>query len=259
MPKAAAKPRKAKPSSGWEDRYYATDHYPMIPAELGRLPSVTTITGCYPKPWMMAWVQKEARLKAETLLERISKETLTIQDIEAGLHDMATAASQKRDRAATLGNVIHDLIHDDLTHPPVPLPENDQIQAVFAEYSKWKKAVGFQLVDTERVVWSAKHLYAGKLDTVGWVDGQLTLVDFKTSARIYREMACQIAAYANAWTECTPQLYGADNKLITRLKIIRLGKELPEFEIEDFTDKWEPAFQTFLALRRVWEYDRQKG
>ena len=43
----------------WDtSRYYSADTNPIIPADLGRLPSVTTITDCYPKPWMFAWAKK---------------------------------------------------------------------------------------------------------------------------------------------------------------------------------------------------------
>jgi hypothetical protein len=126
------------------------------------------------------------------------------------------------------------------------------------QYFSWKKRVSFKLVDTERVVWSSIWRYAGKLDSVAWVDGKLTLVDFKTSASVHKDMACQIAAYAQAWAECTPTLYGADDRSITNLKIIRLGKEEPEWEEVDYTDKWTDAFEIFLALRKVWEFDRAK-
>ncbi len=251
-----AKPKAKRPSSGWEDRHYSSHTHPIIPAELGRLPSVTTITGVYPKPWMMPWITKEVRLKCEELVAKIALNPGI--DIIQDLLDIPKVATRKRDTAAALGNVIHDLIHLDLTGKPVPVPSDDKVADVFIQYQNWKREVEFKLVDTEMVVWSTKYLYAGKLDTVGWVEGKLTLVDFKTSASIYREMACQIAAYAQAWTECTPRLYGADNRQIERLKIIRLGKENPEFEVADFSERWDEAFDTFLALKKVWAFDRKK-
>lgn len=245
-----------KKTTGWEDRYYQHDLHPMIPPELGRLPSVTTITGCYPKPWMMGWVKKESRLAAEALTKLYKSGKLSPDEAIEGFANIVNAAESKRESAATIGKVAHEHIHHSLVGKDVPAPEDPKVREILATFEGWKRRVEFRLVDTERVVWSARHGYAGRLDTVGWVEGHLTLVDFKTSSGIYKDMAIQIAAYANAWDECTPKLYGADGKAIERLKIIRVGKDEPEWDEQDFTDKWRPAFETFLALKNVWEYDR---
>jgi hypothetical protein len=69
---AKATRKRPRPNSGWEDRWYSNDTHSVIPLELGRLPSVTTITGCYPKPWMMPWIMKESRKKAVGIVHQIA-------------------------------------------------------------------------------------------------------------------------------------------------------------------------------------------
>lgn len=253
-------PRLVKPRRAFEtnERYYHHDKHPLIPAELGRLVSVTSITSVYPKPWMMGWVQKEVRLKIEALMARLASGIVTSDELNDALLDIPKAAQRKRDSAASVGRIAHGLIHDFLKGKPVGMPADEKVHNIMALFEKWHKEVGFKLIDTEQVVFSAKHRYAGRLDTVGWVEGHVTLVDFKSSASIYREMSIQIAAYAEAYQESMPVLYGADDKPITRLKIIRLGKDEPEWDVQDMTAEWQDAFETFLALKRTWEFDKRK-
>ena len=233
--------RKKKSTFETNERFYSHNRHPLITESLGRLVSVTSITSVYPKPWMMGWVQKEVRLRVETLMERLENGLVSSEELHDALLDLSSAASQKRDTAATVGRIAHDLIHDLLRDKPSGMKEchtpeiAEKVMNIMALFQKWQKDVGFKLIDTEQVVFSAKHGYAGRLDTVAWVEGEVALCDFKSSVRIYPEMAIQLAAYAEAYQESMPVLYGADDKPIRRLKIIRLGKDEPEWDVQDMT------------------------
>jgi hypothetical protein len=94
-------------------------------------------------------------------------------------------------------------------------------------------------------VYSREHDYAGTLDVVGEVDGQLAVVDWKTSKAVYDEMRLQAAAYAQAWAE----MY--DLRVPDRW-VIRLDKETGEFEPIRFPrETFRRDLHGFLAAKAV--------
>lgn len=81
-----------------------------------------------------------------------------------------------------------------------------------AKYSElvWKMIMRFHdfwtthkptLISTEEFVWSDKHKYAGTADLVVEMDGEIWLLDIKTSTAIHKTYSLQLAAYAKALEE----------------------------------------------------------
>ena len=58
---------------------------------------------------------------------------------------------------------------------------------------------------SEVVVWSNKHKFAGQVDQVMWLNGELTIVDIKTAKAVYKDSGYdkQLSAYAVALAERT--------------------------------------------------------
>lgn len=210
-----------------EGRFYSHSTHPEIPPELGRMVSVTTVTSCYPKPWLAAYYKK-----------------LGIE-----------GAEKHTQEACDVGSRVHELIHAWLSNTHIDVdPEVIAVQNAFQAFLDWASRVSFEMVDTEQVIYSATHGYAGRLDAVGWVDGKFSLIDFKSSKGVYAEHEIQLAAYATAYEEWRPRLYGSDNRPLERLIVIRLGKTDGAFEPHDLTSKRAKAFSAFLALKEIWAY-----
>lgn len=59
-----------------------------------------------------------------------------------------------------------------------------------------------ELISTEEFVWSDEYKYAGTADLVVKMDGQIWLLDVKTSNSIHKSYDLQLASYAKALGEC---------------------------------------------------------
>jgi hypothetical protein len=59
-----------------------------------------------------------------------------------------------------------------------------------------------ELISTEDFVWSDKHKYAGTADLVMKLDGEIWLLDLKTSNSLHKSYDLQLASYAKALEEC---------------------------------------------------------
>lgn len=59
-----------------------------------------------------------------------------------------------------------------------------------------------ELISTEDFVWSDKHQYAGTADLVVKMDGEVWLLDLKTSNSLHKSYDLQLASYAKALEEC---------------------------------------------------------
>lgn len=98
-------------------------------------------------------------------------------------------------------------------------------------------------IQTELMVGSRKYKYAGTLDLACKRNGELWIIDFKTSAGIYPNYERQIAAYKEAYQE----MFGVK---VDHTAILRTGtqhKKKFEFkETEKPFDSFLDVFKTFL-------------
>ncbi len=98
-------------------------------------------------------------------------------------------------------------------------------------------------IKPEQVVGSKKYKYAGTLDLICEKDGELWLIDFKTSAGIYTNYERQVAAYKTAYEE----MYGV---VVAHTAILRTGtthKAGYEFkEVSRGFDSFLNVYNTYL-------------
>ncbi len=120
--------------------------------------------------------------------------------IEAcGLHEV------RKQAAADIGTEIHDwcerYVRHRLKEKGFDMPEMPEKQTVaigVSAFLDWEKEHKVKFVSTERVVYSKKHDYIGKMDIEAIIDGDLCLVDLKSSNGLYNSVNMQTAAYAKA-------------------------------------------------------------
>jgi len=143
---------------------------------------------------------------------------------------------------AETGTVAHAMIEADLTgatfardlHPADVLAEADE---AFKVWLRWKEKRKLEVVATECSMVSESWMYGGTVDLVAYVDGELTLMDFKTGS-VWAEHLLQVAAYARMWAE-------TQDKPLEHIGLMRLSKTDGGLH-QHF---WPAASPTMIAAR----------
>ncbi len=109
------------------------------------------------------------------------------------------AGEAMKAKSAEEGTLIHDTVEAILSgqQPVIPETIRPAIDA-FMEFFNHNKVVAKQI--EERLI-SKKHRYSGTLDVLAEVNGQLGVLDIKTSYSIYRDYGIQTSAYVEALVE----------------------------------------------------------
>jgi hypothetical protein len=113
-------------------------------------------------------------------------------------------------------------------------------------FRDWFKETNPKVLKVETIVISRLHRYAGTLDILCEIDGQLWVIDLKTSQYIWDEHKIQLSSYKQGVIECFPEHKDKDIKLgILQLGYKRNKKKFKFTEIED-------NFDLFLAVKKIW-------
>jgi hypothetical protein len=116
-------------------------------------------------------------------------------------------------------------------------------------WEDWKKSVHLKPIAIEQVVYSPKYGYAGTLDLLAEVNGELAVLDWKTGKAVYSEAHLQNAAYRQAVREMG---HGDPVKgYIVRLPKVETD---PEFEVVEAEPEGS-SFEVFLNTQKLWEWN----
>ncbi|MET9126912.1 hypothetical protein [Streptomyces sp. NPDC004528] len=162
-----------------------------------KVPGVTSVVGMLPKDFLTFWAAKEAAEAAVTNWDIISQ---LIKRDEQGAIDYLKGAHRRKTRAASdLGSAAHDYferlargetVHDRHVHIDV------------RQHVRWFREfldeVQPEFLHLEETVWSDAHQYAGSFDAIAKVDGEVVVLDWKTSKAVYDSVALQLSAYRYA-------------------------------------------------------------
>jgi hypothetical protein len=219
-------------------------------------PSVTAIlSGGIPKPALPRWAAKQAARYAVANADRLAG-----LPADVAIGEIKRAPWAARDSRADLGSAVHALVEARITDRPAPeLPPEVEQQtagylAAFERFcDHWRPAWS----TCEATVFSTWHGYAGTLDSIAVLDGNVvTLLDVKTGSQVYPEAGLQLAAYARGDFIGTPD-----------------GRELPLPEVEaaavlHLRPRWyalcpvridAQVFAAFLAALRVFEWSTEQA
>lgn len=191
--KAATKPIAVGPIRTPRHLYYFNGEGPW--------PGVTTVTNVLDKPALTNWhktqVAEAAIIHAERLIEDRDR-----GDVEAAvvyLLNLRNEGSHGRDR----GSRIHATLESVLRHEPYELEPADEPAITGAR--TWLNQVRPEPIEVESFLINRSLGYGGTLDLVARIDGEVWLLDWKTSktvawpnGNVYDEMRLQLAAYAHA-------------------------------------------------------------
>lgn len=123
-----------------------------------------------------------------------------------------------KNKSAEEGTLLHETVEAILGGKETTIP--DSVAPAVKEFLNFKNQHEIIPQMIEERVCSKKHNYAGTIDVLAEVDGQLGVLDIKTSIAIYRDYGIQAAAYVEALKE-RPSMPG-----LTRW-ILRLDQSRP--------------------------------
>ena len=159
---------------------YGVRHY--VTPDGNKYPSITTMLGAKEKPWLKDW---------RTALGE-------------------TKADREQKRCADRGTAVHELIEQYLGNQTI------NTRGYKTEYVKGFNQLKFQLNRINNIRAQEAALYsdtlklAGRVDCIGEYDGELAVIDFKTSNNpkdqgMVQDYYLQCTAYAIMWFERTKE------------------------------------------------------
>jgi hypothetical protein len=168
--------------------------------------AVSAIVGTLPKEALIRWAEDHGARGAIVAQEQGALEDVPLDEVIKVVRSLKLGAEAVKDEAAERGDAVHLAFHTLATMGTVP---------VFADYPpKWRgwiKGVASawlkldpKPIEAEFMVCHPELHYAGRPDLLCFVDGQLTLLDYKSSLKgvIYEQAHYQTRGYADCFPFC---------------------------------------------------------
>lgn len=211
---------------------------------------VTTALGIIAKPQLINWA---ARMAADHIKENIVPgKPLDEIDIQKLVDGAKKAHTQRKEGAADMGTYVHNWIEDYVNGQNPELPVNPTLRGVLNDFIEWHNRVRPEVIYAERMMCSPTHKLAGTPDLICRVDGELTIMDWKTGSGIYPEMFMQMAAYAMMYEE-------EFGEKVKRLHVVNASiKNMFKDRVETDVDKYQEAYlQAFKLYKQVKAIERE--
>jgi len=202
-----------------------------------RVPGTTTIIGRFKDSAALLWwafAQGQAYERGEI----------------TGLYD-------KRDQAADSGTLAHLMVerHINGQKPEdvlINAPESVKEQATnaFLSYLSWEEQSRLKITLQEIELVSEEYRFGGCPDAVGEINGQLVLIDWKTSNGIYQDYLIQLAAYKQLWEENNPL-----HPITGGFHLCRFAKENGDFA-HYYWPELNDAWESFKLMRKLYDLDK---
>ena len=208
------------------------------------VPAVTSVlsTTIAKQQFLMPWAVKIGAEWFKDNSEAFSQAEISIEDMVNGIK---RAYKKKSVGAINIGRAVHEWCEQailwKLGEAEIPsMPADEQAVNAINAFRDWVKQNEVEWLAAEQRVYSRTHKYAGTVDAVARVNGEFTVIDFKTSTRIYEEYYLQVAAYS----KCVEDIYGEP---VDAAYILRFDKESGKFDA-DKSDNIDVDFITFSGL-----------
>lgn len=222
------------------------------------VPSVTTIINRLSKPLLIQWA-------ADMAVDHIEKSLVAHLNFkvvpEGVLKNARKAHIIHKEAAGDVGKRVHKYAQMILQRQSPPEPLDGPAQKAIEAFWQWVEQHRIQVLDVERRILSAEHMYAGTCDFFGHINDRLAVLDFKTGNGVYDEAWWQTAGYSEALLEELP-----DSDIPVRW-IVHLNKTTGEMtphcrdSIEDWgLDRavWRGLVSLDKALRQARKHPQPK-
>lgn len=187
------------------------------------------------------------------------------------------AGEEMKSKSAAEGTLMHDVVEQILLGNSIEIPE--QIKPAIDELFKFLNKYSVTTLQTEELLLSKKHGYAGTMDVLAEIFGKPGVLDIKTSYAIFRDYNIQTAAYAEALHEqghqnlkrwilridqqrpclnCSARLRekGGFSKVRGGSKtcLHEFGPTKGDVELRELYD-FDSDIKAFLASKTLWEWE----
>jgi len=129
--------------------------------------------------------------------------------------------------------------HWDITDP-VYAKLSGQAMKAFNAFNAWQKEHDIKPIVLEQTVYSESGCWAGTCDFLGYFDGKLYVIDWKSSKAFYPEMRYQVAAYRSAVGDTQLDIVGCG--------VLRLDKTDGTPEWKDTSKSYEKDLRIFNRM-----------
>jgi hypothetical protein len=169
------------------------------------VPSVTTIINRLSKEHLIRWSANMAvdhiRAHIKTL-ERLPG----ILEWEPVLEEARTAHDRIKKAAGDVGTDVHHYAKLTLEGKAPTEPLDGPAQKAIKAFWQWVEQHKIEPIAVERRIMSEVYAYAGTCDFFGYIDGRLSVLDFKTGKGVYDEAWWQTSGYVEALCEELPRV-----------------------------------------------------
>lgn len=230
--------------------------------------NVTTILNVLNKPAIKPWaIRITCDYIEENIRALVERDTFSVQDVFTIIERARTWAETKREEAADIGTSAHDWIRDfwratmrgtEMPAKPEERQPRNCIENALDFFSQHKMGP----VAIEEPLYSLETGVCGRPDWIGYVDDEFSIVDYKSTKKLWPECPVQMTPYAKMYEE----MYG----LLPKVRYgLRMDKEGGDFEYrrykpEEFDLDWHTfgciftIYDRFKHLRRVVKPETEK-
>jgi hypothetical protein len=216
-------------------------------------PSVTSIIGLLPAPYLRLW---NSKVTAQCAIDEIEYVNQLISEGKStkAVDWLKAAADRELNKAADIGTRVHELVEQLIYNPQHEI--EDELAPYIKGYFEFCEKFEPEWLHVEKSIFSTTHLYAGSFDAICKINNKTIILDFKTTrSGISSKVALQLAAYANA-----DVMFDGEKEI-----------EVPHIDAGAALllrpDKWayqplridDDIFGTFLALRRTFEWEHRQS
>lgn len=195
----------------WYDKYGTL----VKPRTVGSFPSATTILAIQDQPELHAW-----RLKV-------------------GLR----TALRKQKESSERGKEIHKLVSDWINNNSIEAKEPEHEEMLHA-YIDWEEKHKPTDIRSEIFVRSEKYKYAGTADIICRLNGDLWVIDIKTSKAFNPSYGLQLRAYEQAFFE--------EQGEHARMAVLQLT---PDVKCKYRWKEYKEPLSVFLAMKTIFDWD----
>lgn len=242
-----------------------------------RKTGVTTYCGIKDKSkGLITWATELSR---DFLLDCYAKGEITEEQILLS----STQHEEAKSKAGAIGDEVHHWVELYIKGDKPEMPQSREAQIGVTAFLDWERDNKVKFISSERVVYSRKNDFIGKMDIEAKVNGDLCLIDIKTSNGIYNDYYMQTAAYVMADQEESKKKYRGRwlirlaketekeyNERMAKKNVnrVRRGRQpfaFPTYQVFEakFLDNekgnMKRDYAGFLAAKALHEFDRATG
>lgn len=217
------------------------------------VPSVTWIAGHWPKgihfyKWLAEQGWSEAEAIKQAAGDKGSKVHEAISTIFRGEEVRIDSKFVNRSKSTEDAPFLEEL-------------NFEEVECIIS-FLDWRKSLtSFEPITWDITVFSEQYGYAGSVDLIARIDGQLYIIDFKTSQYVWDEYELQVSAYRKTVENGENPIYlknpnGTENSMVDtssiKSAILQVGykKNKARFKFTELEDR----FDDFIGVaKKIWE------